>query len=408
MDKTGISVEKLLSYIPDADLKRIGSSTKVDHQVKRLNGKIVFQLLLYGLLTQKELSLRILETLFENPRFQTFAKLTKIKRTDHSSIGDRLNTVKIDFFKSIFLQTVQRMSESFSAAELKHYKLIRFDATVIGISAKLLKITGIRNGQPSKNPERSQLNLKFTIGFDGLIPKDAVFQNEQTYASDQIALGEVLSGATVSKDEIAVFDQGMSSRRRFGEFTCGEKKFVTRTRNECSKKATRYKKVRDITVIETGKELQTHTLNIFSDEEVYLYDENSRKTKFTLRLIKAVRKDSGVSIWFLSNVFDLSAREITEIYRLRWKIELFFRHLKQEFGFRHLISRSENGIEIMLYMHLTAIMLIYIYRKYNKIEGFKVAKLKFVNELDNLILKIIIKMCKGKPELLDLLNQLRV
>ena len=379
MDKTGVSVEKLLSYIPDTDLERIGESTKVDLQVKRLNGKTVFQLLLYGLLTQKELSLRILEMLFESTRFQTFAKLNGSKRTDHSSIGDRLNTVKVDFFKSIFIRTVQRMSEIFSAAELKHYKVVRFDATVIGISSKLLKITGIRNGRPGKDADKSQLNLKFTIGFDGLVPKEAVFQNEQTYAGDQIALGEVLSESAVSKDEIVVFDQGMSSRKRFGEFTIGQKKFVTRTKSESSGQATKHKKVRDITIIETGKELQTDTLIISSDEEVYLYDENSRKTKFTLRLIKAVRKDSGVSIWFLSNIFDLPAREITDIYRLRWKIELFFRHLKQEFGFRHLISRSENGIEIMLYMHMTAIILIYIYKKNNDIQGFIVAKMKLLD-----------------------------
>ncbi len=407
MKKEGISVKKLLSYLPDSDLEQIGESSKVDYQVKRLHGKTVFQLLLYGLLTQKELSLRILETLFDSLHFQTFANITDNRRTDHSSIGDRLNSIKVDYFKSIFKQTSERMSELFSEVALKNFKVMRFDATIIGISSKLLKINGIVNGRKNKKEDKSQLNLKFTIGFDGLVPKEAVFQNEQTYVSDQIALGEVLSNAVISEDEIIVFDQGLSSRKRFGEFNEQSKKFVTRTGGE-QPKGTKHKKVRDVTVIEEGKEPQTDTLKILADEEVYLYDDKTRKTKFTLRLVKAVRKDTGHPIWFLSNIFDLSAQDITEIYRLRWEIEIFFRFLKQEFGFCHLVSRSENGIKIMLFMHLIAIMLIYIYRKLNRIDSFRIAKLKFINELDREILKIIIQLCHGKPELLDFLQELNL
>ncbi len=407
MKKANISVEQLLTYLPDSDLEAIAVSSKVDYQVKRLDGKTVFKLLLYGLLTQKELSLRILETLFDTTRFQSFAALTNVKPTDHSSIGDRLNTIKLDYFESIYKQTSQRLSREFSDVALKNMKVVRFDSTIVSISSKLLKISGIINGSKSKKEDKSQLNLKFTIGFDGLIAKEAVFQNEQTYVSDQIALGEVLSQTVQSKDEILVFDQGMSSRKRFGEMDSDEKLFVTRTRTQQSY-GTKYKKVKDLTIFEKGQEPQTKTLTILSDEEVYLYDEKARKTKFTLRLVKAIRNDKNTPIWFLTNNFDLSAQDVTEIYRLRWEIELFFRFLKHEFGFKHLVSRSENGIKIMLYMTLIAIMLIYIYRKLNAIESFRIAKLKFVNELDNEILKTIIQLCQGKPELLKSLNELRI
>lgn len=54
--------------------------------------------------------------------------------------------------------------------------------------------------------------------------------------------------------------------------------------------------VRDITSIEQSKKHQTARLTILADEEVYLYEENSRKTKLTLRLVKAVRRDTGNSI----------------------------------------------------------------------------------------------------------------
>jgi hypothetical protein len=86
----------------------------------------------------------------------------------------------------------------------------------------------------------------------------------------------------------------------------------------------------------------------------------------------------------------------------------FFRFIKQEFGFKHLLSRNENGIQIMLFMTLIATMLIYIYRKINEIDSMKIAKFKFINELDNEILKIIVEICQGKPELLESIHQYRI
>jgi hypothetical protein len=405
--KTGISVSSLLSYIPDAELEEIGESHKVDYQVKRLYGKVMFKLLLYGLLSQKALSTRILETLYENIRFQTFSKLSNTKRTDHSSIADRLCTINFTYFEAIYKYMTAEMSKVFSTKELGCHKIVRFDSTIVGLSSKLLKIAGIRNGKKSKKKETEQLNLKFTIGFDGIIAKDAVFYNQQSYVSDHIALGEVLVNTVLSEDDIAVFDQGMRSRKTFG--TLGEqgKIFVTRTRAE-QPRCTKYKKVRDIAIFKETEQPKTEFLTITHDEEVKLYDENSRQTKFTLRLIKAIRKDNNKPIWFLTNSFDLSTLDICEIYRKRWDIELFFRYIKHEFGFTHLLSRTENGIKVMLLMTLIASMLIYIYRKGNNIESFRIAKLKFINELDIDILKIIIELCQGKPDLLDIMQQFKI
>ncbi|VAX39182.1 hypothetical protein MNBD_PLANCTO02-2989, partial [hydrothermal vent metagenome] len=41
-------------------------------------------------------------------------------------------------------------------------------------------------------------------------------------------------------------------------------------------------------------------------------------------------------------------------YRYRWVIELFFRWFKQILGMRHLISDSENGVTIQLYVAMIA------------------------------------------------------
>jgi len=51
-----------------------------------------------------------------------------------------------------------------------------------------------------------------------------------------------------------------------------------------------------------------------------------------LRLIKAVNKDTDKEYLFITNIMEeLNASDITKTYKKRWDIEVFFRHIKQEF-----------------------------------------------------------------------------
>ena len=64
-------------------------------------------------------------------------------------------------------------------------------------------------------------------------------------------------------------------------------------------------------------------------------------------------------IWVLAtNVLDLAAELIAIAYRYRWQIELFFRWLKCILGCRHLLSDSQSGVTIQVYMAMIASLLI--------------------------------------------------
>jgi hypothetical protein len=59
-----------------------------------------------------------------------------------------------------------------------------------------------------------------------------------------------------------------------------------------------------------------------------------------------------------TNLLDVPAEIIALLYHYRWTIEIFFRFFKQVLGCRHLLSRSQNGIEIQTYCAIIACMLI--------------------------------------------------
>lgn len=96
-------------------------------------------------------------------------------------------------------------------------------------------------------------------------------------------------------------------------------------------------------------------------------------------------------------MLDEEAYLITTWYKQRWEIETFFKFIKQHLNAKHLVSRDENGIKVMVYMTMILAILIIAYKKINRLKGFKIAKLKFELELENDIIKQIVVLCGGNP-----------
>jgi len=59
-----------------------------------------------------------------------------------------------------------------------------------------------------------------------------------------------------------------------------------------------------------------------------------------------------------TNLLDVPAEVIADIYKHRWTIELFFRFFKHVLGCRHLLSTHRKGIEIQAYCAIIACLLI--------------------------------------------------
>lgn len=82
-----------------------------------------------------------------------------------------------------------------------------------------------------------------------------------------------------------------------------------------------------------------------------------------LRVVRVITEKTHsdgtpVEMVLVTNRLDLDADLIALAYRYRWTVELFFRWLKCILGCRHLLSQSENGVQLQVYMALIASLLI--------------------------------------------------
>ena len=392
---TNIPVKTLLGYLPDSLIERLCVEHNVDKQVKKLEGKIVFKLLLYSVLSSSQLSLNVLISLFDKIGFRSLIGVDKDFITKRNSLSDRLISLNSDFLKSLFEESVKIFSQHLPSQEINGYKIHMFDSTFVACSAKLLNF-GMKMGRKAKNETHRYNHLKFTVGFNGIIPEKIKFYDQATDVADDVSLKEIINEMALSSKDIAVFDRGLKSRETFEEFSQkggNQRLFVSRINP-----------TKNFKVVKTNEITQnkTKSLTILSDQNVRLY-HNSRLTKTHFRLIIAQKNDETQDeIFFISNILDdLTAIDITDIYRLRWEIERFFRFIKQNLNFSHLISRDYNAIKNMTYVMLIAAMFIALYAKLNERNGFKINKLKFLYELEAEIVKELIILCKGDANLLD-------
>ena len=377
---------KILNYIPAKRLKFLASTTKVNYKSKKLDGITMFQLLLYSMITERRSSLRVMEEIFSSFQFQNIQFQGKHRTVKYNSISERLNTINPVFFEQLFNDCYARFYQHFKS---KKQEIIRFDSTLLSISSKLIDY-GFRTGGSRGNKKQ----IKFTVGL-GSIVRNADFFYDSKYNNEDIALREAILSKHFSSGEIIVFDRGIQARSTYEELNARNIQFVSRL-----KEGSGYKVVRKYRVNQS----QTSQLKIVSDYQVQLFNKSHNLTKSFLRLVIATDEKAKKKFLFITNLKKMQAHEVAYIYKKRWEIEVFFKFLKQELNLSHLISRSINGIQVMLYMTLILSILLSVYKKTNNLKGYKISIIKFGNDLERALIKQIVLISGGNPEKVPKLN----
>lgn len=82
-----------------------------------------------------------------------------------------------------------------------------------------------------------------------------------------------------------------------------------------------------------------------------------------LRRIRFKDAETGKTLIFLSNNFALPALTITELYRCRWQVELFFKWIKQHLRIKAFFGTSENAVKTQIWIAVSVYVLVAIVKK---------------------------------------------
>jgi len=99
--------------------------------------------------------------------------------------------------------------------------------------------------------------------------------------------------------------------------------------------------------------------NIQRDQLISLSSvQGQRECPFPLRRIEVWNPELQETVVLLTNHLGFGSSTIADIYRQRWKIEVFFKTLKQNLKIKTFIGTSENALQIQIWTALIALLLL--------------------------------------------------
>ena len=112
------------------------------------------------------------------------------------------------------------------------------------------------------------------------------------------------------------------------------------------------------------------TTGLICDQSIMLtgfYQSKNYPNK--LRRVKYYDVKTDKTLVFLTNNFSLPAITITELYRNRWQVELFFKWIKQNLRIKSFYGTSENAVKAQIWIAVSVYLLVAIMKKRMKIEA---------------------------------------
>lgn len=403
--------ETFQKLLPPALLSDLAAKYQVDavNQV-RLPGRTVFACLLHGLLHHQELTQRLLE--------ETYWQRTG-KRADHSSFGKRLATISPRFFRAIYWHLQKRLAPQATEGERRALRLRFVDATVVTLSAKLLAF-GLLQRTTKPGHSLRQVKTVFERREDGF-PDVLRLCKEPSEKSDCVALGDAMLAATGPGD-LWIFDAGCHDRKRLWGLWQRQSFFLT----PHTQQALRVHKTLFASEMEgppSSAPKKGEPTFLLSRVEAATFG-NGQETKkeqaywdsLPLLWITGWRFDARNTVWtpmrLMTNLplsedgkqaGPYSFEEVAALYRERWEIEILFKFLKSHLAYDHLLSRSENGIAVLLYMTLILAWLLLWYQRQTGIDrGWRSVKFWLAHDMQEWVQaalrQVTIQIAKPPPE----------
>jgi len=118
--------------------------------------------------------------------------------------------------------------------------------------------------------------------------------------------------------------------------------------------------------------------------------------------------ETGKALVFLTNNFDLPALTIAQLYKSRWRVELFFKWVKQNLRIKHFFGTSDNAVKTQAWIAICVYVLVAIVRKELKLELSlsQILQVLSVNVFEQVPLAELVAKTASQNETFDLRNQL--
>lgn len=335
---------QLMAHLPLTTFRRCVARYDGEHKVKRFSCLEQFLIMVFAQLTFRE-SLRDIEACLRAQPDKLYHM--GIRSTVARNTLANANAVRNWRIYAEFAQRLISMARKLYANEPLGVQIsdtvYALDSTTIDLCLSLFPWAPFRS-------TKAAIKLHTLLDLRGNIPTFLHISDGKLH--DVNILDQLIPEAGA----FYVMDRGYLDFARLARFDQAGAFFVTR-----AKRRLHFKRLRSLPVNRDSGVIcdQLITLSVFYSKQGY---------PRALRRIRFKDPDTGKTLVFLTNHFDLPALTICQLYKMRWQVELFFKWIKQHLRIKAFFGTSENAVKTQIWIAVCTYVLVAIVRKRLKLE----------------------------------------
>ncbi len=336
---------QIMDYVPWSTFSRIVSRYGGNHRVRTLPCTDHFRILTFAQLTYRE-SLRDIEVCLaaQSAKLYHLGIRSPVKRSTLADANERRDwRIYADVAQRLIAQArVLYIDEPFGV-DLNN-TVYALDTTTIDLCLSVFAWAPFRT-------TKAAIKLHTLLDLRGNIPSFIHISDGKLHEVN------VLDQLLPEPGAFYVMDRGFLDFERLYRLHIAGSFFVIRAKANLQAKR-RYSHPVD------------RTSGLICDQTVVLTGFYSLKGyEEPLRRIRFKDPETGKTLVLLTNNLTLPALTITELYRCRWQVELFFKWVKQHLRIKKFYGTSENAVKTQIWTAVSVYVLVAIIKKRLNLEA---------------------------------------
>jgi hypothetical protein len=330
---------QLIDHVPIMEFRKCVRRYRGDHYVKRFSCWDQFLSMAFAQLTYRD-GLRDIESCLQSVgrKLYHMGFRSKIKRSTLADANELRDWRIYADFAQILVAIARPLYVDDPIGVEMDQGLYALDSTTIDLCLSMFPWAKFRK-------HKAAVKMHTLLDLRGNIP--TFIQITDGKVHDVNILDEILPEAGA----FYVMDRGYIDFERLFVFELSSAFFVVRTKGNVLLQR-RYSRPVDKT---TGLR-SDHTVILTALESAKVYPDALRRVTFVDELTNKRLK-------FLTNNFALPALTISQIYKSRWQVELFFKWIKQHLRIKAFYGTSENAVKTQIWIAISVYVLVAIVRK---------------------------------------------
>ncbi len=337
---TGKTVfSQIMEFLPLYEFRKCVGRYQGDHKIKNFSCMDQFLCMAFAQLTFRE-SLRDIESCLRSMQTKLYhmgfrGLISKSTLADANENRDW--RIYADFAQILIHQARRLYLEDSFGVNLQN-TVYALDSTTIDLCLALFPWARFQK-------IKGAIKLHTLLDLRGPIPS---FINITDGKAPDINILDIL---ILEAGSFYIFDRGYHDFTRLYIMHQAQATFVTRIKSN-----TRYRRIYSRTVDKTTGLRCDQTIVFTGYQAAKDYPEQ-------LRLIKFFDSETKKYFAFLTNNFEIDAITVAQLYKCRWKVELFFRWIKQHLRIKAFFGTSQNAVKTQVWIAISIYVLIAIIKK---------------------------------------------